>query len=117
MSYAGSASDAGFKVGQIYKINESGDDGKGYAIAGDGTNGSGGGYFYVHTSSADNYTFIGGQNNAYIRVTSISAAGLPTTFQIINAGSGFDADCAQIVITSPIGEAATIEICTGYLFE
>jgi hypothetical protein len=117
VSYAGSASDAGFKVGQIYKINESGDDGKGYAIAGDGTNGSGGGYFYVHTSSADNYTFIGGQNNAYIRVTSISTAGLPTTFQIINAGSGFEADCAQIVITSPIGEAATIEICTGYLFE
>ena len=117
VSYAGSASDAGFKVGQIFKINETGDDGKGYAVAGDGTNSTGGGYFYVHTNTTDNYTFIGGQNNAYIRVTSISTAGLPTTFQIINAGSGFEADCAQIIITSPIGEVATIEICTGYLFE
>ena len=116
-SYSGSASDAGFKVGQVYKINETGDDGKGYASAGDGTNGSGGGYFYVHTNATDNYTFIGGQNNAYIRVTSVTTAGLPSTFQIINAGSGFVADCANVVITSPTGEVVTIEICTGYLFE
>lgn len=116
-SYSGSASNAGFKVGQIYKINETGDDGKGYAVVGDGTNGSGGGYFYVHNNTADNYTFIGGQNNAYVRVTAISTAGLPSAFQIINAGSGFEADCANVVITSPTGEAATIEICTGYLFE
>ncbi len=116
-SYSGGASNAGFKVGQIYKINETGDDGKGYAVAGDGTNGANGGYFYVHGNTSDNYTFIGGQNNAYIRVTAISTAGLPSAFQIINAGSGFEADCASIVITSPTGEAATIEICTGYLFE
>jgi hypothetical protein len=116
-SYAGAAANAGFKVGQVYKINETGDDGKGYAIPGDGTNGANGGYFYVHTTAADNYTFIGGQNNAYIRVTAVTTAGLPSAFQIINAGSGFEADCAQIVITSPIGEQATIEICTGYLFE
>ena len=116
-SYSGSASNAGFKVGQVYKINETGDDGKGYAAAGDGTNGSGGGYFRVHQSDTDNYTFVGGQNNAYIRVTSITSAGLPATFQIINAGSGFLADSADIVITSPTGEATTITISTGYLFE
>ncbi len=116
-SYSGSATDVGFKVGQVYKINETGDDGKGYASAGDGTNGTNGGYFYVHSNATDNYTFIGGQNNAYVRVTSITTAGLPATFQIINAGSGFMADCADVVITSPTGEAVTIEICTGYLFE
>ena len=116
-SYSGSATDAGFKVGQIYKINETGDDGKGYAARGDGTNGSGGGYFYVHNNAADNYTFIGGQNNAYIRVTAITTAGLPSAFQIINPGSGFLSDCADVVIASPTGEAATIEICTGYLFD
>jgi len=116
-SYSGSAIDAGFKVGQVYKINETGDDGKGYASKGDGTNNAGGGYFKVHTNTADNYTFIGGQNNAYIRVTAVATTGLPSAFQIINPGSGFYSDCASVVITSPIGEVATIEICTGYLFE
>ena len=116
-SYSGSAADAGFKVGQIYKINETGDDGKGYAEAGDGTNGSGGGYFYVHTTLSDNYVVVGQQNNAFIRVTSITTAGLPSTFLIINPGSGFLNDCTDIVITSPTGEAATIEVCTGYLFD
>ena len=116
-SYSGSAINAGFKVGQVYDINETGDDGKGYASTGDGTNGAAGGYFHVHTNSSDNYTFIGGQNNAYIRGTAISAAGLPTVFQIINAGSGFLSDCADVVIASPTGESVTIEICTGYLFE
>ena len=116
-SYAGSAANAGFKVGQIYKINETGDDGKSYAEAGDGTNGSGGGYFYIHTTKSDNYTLVGQQNNAYIRVTSVTSSGIPSTFLIINPGQGFLNDCTDIVIASPTGESVTITVCTGYLFD
>ena len=115
-SYAGSATDAGFKVGQIFKINETGDDGKGYAEVGDGTNTSGGGYFYVHTTLSDNYVVVGQQNNAFIRVTSVTTAGLPSTFLIINPGTGFLNDCTDIQVVSPKGEAVTITVCTGYLF-
>ena len=116
-SYSGSATNAGFKVGQIYKINETGDDGKSYAATGDGSNGSGGGYFYVYTTKSDNYTLVGQQNNSYIRVTSITSAGLPDAFLIINPGQGFLNDETDLVITSPSGEAITITISTGYLFD
>lgn len=101
-SYSGSAANAGFKVGQIYSINETGDDGKAYAVNG---------YF------AEDYTFIGGSNDAYIRVTAISTAGLPTAFTVINPGSTFLQDTADILITSPSGESCTITLTTGYLFE
>jgi len=101
-SYSGSASNAGFKVGQIYAINETGDDGKAYAISG---------YF------AEDYTFIGGSNDAYIRVSAVTTAGLPSAFTVINPGSTFLKDTADITITSPSGETCTITLTTGYLFE
>ena len=101
-SYSGSAANAGFKVGQIFAINESGDDGKAYAISG---------YF------AQDYTFIGGSNDAFIRITSIDTAGLPTSFKVINPGSTFLKDTADINIISPKGETVTITLTTGYLFE
>lgn len=116
-SYSGSASNAGFKVGQVYLINETGDDGRGYAITGDGTNGAGGGYFFNHTSASDNYTFKGGANDAYVRVTAIDTAGKPTAFQVINPGSTFlDAE-TDIPLTSPNGEQVIVTMKTGYLFE
>ena len=116
-SYSGSASDAGFKVGQVYLVNETGDDGRGYAITGDGTNGSGGGYFFNHTSASDNYTFKGGANDAFVRVTAISTAGLPTAFQVINPGSTFLEAETDIPLTSPSGEQIIVTMRTGYLFE
>jgi len=101
-SYAGSASDAGFKVGQIYLINETGDDGRGYAVTG---------YFL------EDYTFKGGANDAYVRVTSVTSAGLPATFTVINPGSTFLNATTDILLTSPTGEQCTVTITTGYLFE
>ena len=100
-SYTGSAANAGFKVGQIFAINETGDDGKAYAISG---------YF------AEDYTFIGGSNDAYIRVTAVTTAGLPSAFTVVNPGSTFLKDTADIQITSPSGETCTITLTTGYLF-
>jgi hypothetical protein len=100
-SYTGSEANAGFKVGQIYSINETGDDGKAYAISG---------YF------AEDYTFIGGSNDAYIRITAITTAGLPSAFTVVNPGSTFLKDTADIQITSPSGETCNITLTTGYLF-
>ena len=101
-TYTGSAANAGFKVGQIYAINETGDDGKAYAVSG---------YF------AEDYTFIGGSNDAFIRVTAVTSAGLPSAFVVVNPGSTFLKDTADIQITSPAGETCTITLTTGYLFE
>ena len=101
-SYSGSAADAGFKVGQIYLINETGDDGRGYAVTG---------YF------AEDYTFKGGANDAYVRVTAIDTAGKPTAFTVINPGSTFLKASTDILLTSPRGEQVTVTITTGYLFE
>ena len=101
-NYTGSEADAGFKIGQIYAINEQGDDGKAYAISG---------YF------SEDYTFIGGSNDAFIRVTSVTAAGLPEAFTVINPGSTFLKDTADINIVSPKGETCAITLTTGYLFE
>ena len=116
-SYSGSAADAGFKVGQVYLVNETGDDGRGYATTGDGSNGSGGGYFFQHSSNSDNYTFKGGANDAYVRVTSVTAAGLPDGFTVINPGSTFLNETADITLLSPTGEQVTVTMTTGYLFE
>ena len=101
-TYSGSAANAGFKVGQIYAINETGDDGKAYAVTG---------YF------AEDYTFIGGSNDAYIRVSGVTTAGLPSAFTVINPGSTFLKDTADINLTSPSGETVTVTLTTGYLFE
>lgn len=101
-SYSGSASDAGFRKGQTYIINESGDDGLGYAVTG---------YF------AEDYTYMGGANNARIRITNINTStGLPTAFEVIQPGSNFLNETTDITITSPTGEAIVITITTGYLF-
>ena len=101
-SYAGSEVDAGFKIGQIFAINEQGDDGKAYAISG---------YF------GEDYTFIGGSNDAFIRITAVTSAGLPSAFTVINPGSTFLKDTADINIVSPKGETVVVTLATGYLFE
>lgn len=101
-SYSGSAADAGFRKGQTYTINESGDDGLGYAVTG---------YF------AEDYTYMGGANNARIRITNTTtSSGLPTAFEVIQPGSNFLNETTDITLTSPTGEEIIITVTTGYLF-
>lgn len=89
-----------FNIGDIIGVNESGDDGRGYA-----TN-----YF------AGDYTLVSGKNNAFIRVEGVDATGLPTSWSIINAGSGFKQNSTVLTVTSKYGIAIQITIHTGYLY-
>ena len=97
--YAGAA--AGFSVGDVFAVNESGDDGTGYAVPG---------YF------AGDYTYTGGSNNAVIRVAAIDSSGVPTTWSIINPGEGFRNAQTTITIESKTGESLDITLFTKYLY-
>lgn len=92
---------AGFQIGNVYVINESGDDGLGYALD----------YF------AEDYVFIGGGNNAIIRVTSIDSSNVPTAWEIINPGAGFTKATTDISVLSPTGESLDITLNTNYLYQ
>lgn len=96
-----SGSNAGFSVGDVFAINESGDDGTGYAVPG---------YF------AGDYTYTGGSNNAVIRVTNIDEDGVPTSWSIINPGEGFINSQTVITIESKTGESLDITLFTKYLY-
>lgn len=101
ITYAGSASDAGFEVGQLYTINEAGTDNLGYATD----------YF------SEDYVFIGGINNAVIRVKEVSSAGVPTSFEVLNCGSNFFNVTTTISISSPSNEIVSFTLTTGYFFQ
>jgi len=88
------------RVGNIFEINESGDDGRGYALD----------YF------AEEYTYIGGDNGAYIRVERVDATGMPTLWSIVQSGSGFLGADTNLTITTPSGLNFDIELITGYLY-
>jgi hypothetical protein len=92
---------AGFSVGDVFAVNESGDDGTGYAIPG---------YF------AGDYTFTGGSNNAVIRVAAVDVNGVPTSWSIINPGEGFRNAQTVITLTSKTGEELDITLFTKYLY-
>jgi hypothetical protein len=92
---------AGFSVGDVFAVNESGDDGTGYAIPG---------YF------AGDYTFTGGSNNAVIRVAAVDVNGVPTSWSIINPGEGFRNAQTVITLTSKTGEELDIILFTKYLY-
>ena len=96
-----SGANAGFQIGNVYVINESGDDGLGYALD----------YF------AEDYVFIGGGNNAIIRVTSIDSSNVPTAWEIINPGAGFTKATTDISILSSTGESLDITLNTNYLYQ
>jgi len=98
-TYVGS--DAGFKVGDTFIISETGDDGRGYALD----------YF------AQDYVFIGGGNDAIIRVVAVDANNVPTAWEIVNPGNGFINSVTTITITSDTGEDLDVVITTNYLYE
>lgn len=98
-SYVGS--NAGFSVGDVFTINESGDDGAVYAVEG---------YF------EEDYTFTGGSNNAVIRVASIDKNSVPTAWSIINPGEGFLNSETTINVESKTGEQVAVTIVTKYLY-
>jgi hypothetical protein len=95
-----SGSNAGFNVGEIYVINELGDDARGYALD----------YF------AEDYVLIGGANNAFGRVTAIKSTNVPDKWSIVNPGYGFNIGSTNINLTSSTGVIITVTIETGYLF-
>ena len=92
---------AGFSVGDVFAVNESGDDGTGYAIPG---------YF------AGDYSFTGGSNNAVIRVAAVDTSGVPTSWSIINPGEGFRNAQTVITLTSKTGEELDVTLFTKYLY-
>ena len=98
-SYSGS--NAGFSVGDVFSINEAGGDGSPYALSG---------YFL------EDYTVIGGSNNAFARVASVDSTNTPTSWTVIDPGSRFTVQTTTLPITSKTGESLTITINTGYLF-
>lgn len=99
-SAAYSGADAGFKVGNVFSINETGDDGRAYALD----------YF------SEDYTYIGGGNKAYIKVSEVNSANVPSKWSILNSGSGFLNAQSTITIVSPTGENLDINLTTDYLF-
>ena len=98
-SYGGS--NAGFSVGDVFSINEAGGDGSPYALSG---------YFL------EDYTVIGGSNNAFARVASVDSTNTPTSWTVIDPGSRFTVQTTTLPITSKTGESLIITINTGYLF-
>ena len=92
------AANGGFKVGNTFKVSESGDILGVYAID----------YF------AEDYTLTGIDNNAYVRVTAISSSGYPTNYEIIATGVGFQRPKFNYTITSDTGETAIFSASTGF---
>ena len=97
-TYIGSGT-PNFKVGDLFLINESGDDDRGYALD----------YF------AEDYVLIGGRNNAFARVATVSA-GIPQTWSILTSGYSFNVSSSTISLTDSFGESVNVTITTGYLF-
>lgn len=98
-SYVGS--NAGFSVGDVFFINESGDDSGAYAVSG---------YFL------EDYTYTGGSNRAVIRVATVDVYNVPTSWAIINPGENFLNAQSTITIFSKTGVSLDITLVTKYLY-
>jgi hypothetical protein len=93
--------DAGFSVGDVFFINETGADGGAYAVSG---------YFL------EDYTYFGGANNAVIRVAAVDEYNVPIAWTIINPGEGFINSRITIPIESKTGKSLNIDLSTKYLY-
>lgn len=91
-------SDGGFKVGDTFQIQETGDILGVYALD----------YF------SEDYTLTGISNNAYIRITQIDSNNYPSAFEVIATGTGFQRATFDFILTSGNGETQTITCHTGF---
>lgn len=90
--------DGGFKVGQTFKVSETGDILGVYAID----------YF------AEDYTLTGIDNDALIRIKTLDTSNYPSVIDIIATGTGFQRQTFDFVLTSDTSETATITCTTGF---
>ena len=93
-----STTSGGFKVGDTFKVAESGDVLGVYAID----------YF------SEDYTLTGISNNGFIKVSAVGTDGYPTKFDILAVGVGYLRGEFTFEITSSTGEICTITLKTGY---
>ena len=93
-----STTDGGFKVGDTFKVAESGDVLGVYAVD----------YF------AEDYTLTGIANNGFVKVAAVGTDGYPTKFDILAVGVGYLRGEFTFEITSSTGEVCTITLKTGY---
>ena len=90
--------DGGFKVGQAYPVQETGDILGVYAID----------YF------SEDYTLTGIENDAFVIIRTVDSNNYPTAIDIINTGVGFQRASFDFVLRSPNNETATITCNTGF---
>lgn len=93
-----STTDGGFKIGDTFKVAESGDVLGVYAVD----------YF------AEDYTLTGIANNGFVKVAAVGTDGYPTKFDILAVGVGYLRGEFTFEITSSTGEVCTITLKTGY---
>lgn len=92
------AADGGFKVGDTFKVNETGDILGIYAID----------YF------DEDYTITGISNNAFVRVNTVDADNYPTSIEIVATGVGFQRKSFNFTLTSSNSETTTLACTTGF---
>jgi hypothetical protein len=98
------AGDYGFRVNQIYNINETKT--SGFYVVGELT----------QTYFAENYVDFGINNNASIRVTSVNTDYSIAKFELVNPGSKFNAEDFEISLDSPNGGTQIINFMTGAIY-
>lgn len=91
-------SDGGFKIGDTFQVQETGDILGVYALD----------YF------SEDYTLTGISNNAYIRITQIDSNNYPSAFEVIATGTGFQRASFDFILTSSNSETQTITCMTGF---
>jgi len=91
-------SDGGFRIGDTFQVQETGDILGVYALD----------YF------AEDYTLTGISNNAYIRITQIDSNSYPSSFEVIATGTGFQRASFDFILTSSNSETQTITCQTGF---
>tara|TARA_R110001632_G_scaffold2310_7_gene10175 strand:- start:4008 stop:6713 length:2706 start_codon:yes stop_codon:yes gene_type:complete len=91
-------SDGGFKIGDTFQVQETGDILGVYALD----------YFQ------DDYTLTGISNNAYIRITQLDSNNYPSSMEVIATGTGFQRASFDFLLTSENSETQTITATTGF---
>ena len=88
----------GFKVGDTFKISESGD------ILG----------VYANDYFAEDYTLTGIDNNGYLKVVAVGDDGYPTSFEVLAVGVGYLSGSFDFEITSATSQTCIITCKTEY---